>query len=160
MPDVLRFRGRIRRMKILPSLETRCKGAYKVWWSMIDRCTNPDSQSWKDYGGRGISVCDRWMIFENFVADMGNKPIGLSIDRIDNNGNYEKTNCRWATNKQQQVNRRVAKILTFNGQTKPASEWAKDYGMVYESLMTRLWRGWSIERALTTPVRKQCQRAS
>lgn len=126
--------------------------AYKSWDHMLDRCKNPKTTYWNEYGGRGIKVCERWMKFENFLADMGERPEGTSIDRINNNGNYEPENCRWATKKQQQQNRRVAHKLTHDGTTMTLSEWSRRAGLKTSTLSERLRRGMGIKDALTKSV--------
>lgn len=92
-------------------MTTKYHEIYSTWGSMIQRCTNPKRDSWHLYGGRGVKVCDRWREFENFALDMGPRPHGTSIDRIDPNGDYEPNNCRWATPKEQAANKRK-KIVT------------------------------------------------
>ena len=96
---------------------------YGVWQNMKNRCNNPNDKFFNDYGGRGIRVCKRWLKFENFLADMSEKPEGLSLDRIDNDGNYCKSNCRWTTIKIQQRNTRHNILFTIDGVTKCLSEW-------------------------------------
>ena len=129
----------------------------KTWNDMIQRCRNPNSKDYKNYGGRGIKVCERWHEFEGFYEDMGDKPDGMSLDRIDNDGDYRPSNCRWATAKTQCRNRRGNRMLTYDGQTKCASAWAEVVGTTPSALHMRLVRGWSVERALTTPSRAYSQ---
>lgn len=130
-----------------------------VWANMKTRCYNKNSNVWKGYGGRGITVCDRWLGadgFANFLADMGPRLSENSyLDRIDNDGNYEPSNCRWTTWKNQQRNRRTTRYLTYDGQTRCLAEWAEMYGIPSGLLWVRLERlNWSLEKALTTAPRK------
>lgn len=129
--------------------------AFRIWATMKQRCLNPDATSFKAYGGRGIKVCDRWLEFENFLVDMGEKPENMSIDRIDVNGNYEPSNCRWATAKTQSSNRRDNHILTAFGQSKSLAAFADEYKLGYNTLVRRITKGWEIERALLEPVKMQ-----
>ena len=124
--------------------------AYSVWESMKKRCMCESDKNYARYGGAGITICNRWLDFKNFHQDMGVRPPGAWIDRIDNSKGYEPGNCRWATPKEQQRNRTNNKIITFNGVSKPQSQWAEEYGIADNTLSRRLKRGWSVERALTT----------
>lgn len=102
---------------------------YKAWRAMTARCTIKSNASYANYGGRGIQVCERWKSFENFYADMGDRPVGMTIDRFpDKNGNYEPGNCRWATREQQDTNKRTNIYVTWNGKTMTYSQWAKELG--------------------------------
>jgi hypothetical protein len=122
--------------------------AYKRWVGMIQRCTNPRSQKWPDYGARGITVCARWSeSFENFVADMGECPPGGSLDRIDNDGPYSPENCRWATHEQQASNRRNNTTIVVRGEHMTIAQACKRYGVSQTVAGGRLRRGWSPERA-------------
>ena len=122
---------------------------------MLTRCNNKNDTRYQWYGGRGITVCDRWSKFENFLADMGERPEKMTLDRIDTNGNYCPENCRWATNKQQHRNKRSNRLLTHDGETKCVAEWAETVGISQGALASRIdVYGWSVEKALTTPVRK------
>ena len=132
---------------------------YKSWEAMIQRCSNASLKSYKNYGGRGISVCDEWTKFEKFYADMGIKPNGCSIDRIDVNGNYDQLNCRWSTMKQQNRNRRNNRLIEFNGETMCVNEWAESLGINKRTLLNRLTNGWEIKKALTHPVRQLTSKA-
>lgn len=127
---------------------------YGIWSNMIQRCGNVRHHSYKYYGGRGISVCERWLVYENFLSDMGRKPPRHSLDRIDNAGNYEPANCRWATQSEQIRNSSHAKYVTIDGRTKLITEWIHDLGLVQSTVNRRIKRGWSPEKALTAPTRK------
>ena len=125
---------------------------YYAWAGMIQRCENPKSKWYHRYGGRGIKVCKEWREdFLTFYADMGDKPEGLELDRIDNDGDYSKANCRWATRTEQIRNRITTKHLTFNGETLPLPEWAKKLGMSRKVLERRIRDEWTTEKALSTP---------
>jgi hypothetical protein len=124
------------------------------WRGFIRRCTDPKDDSFSYYGGRGISVCERWLnSYPAFLENMGRKPSPKhSLDRIDNDGNYEPGNCRWATKTQQMRNRRGRRVITFFGRPMPASEAAEMVGLKYDAFLLRLDRGWTEERALLTPL--------
>jgi len=126
---------------------------YKIWNGIKNRCLNIKSKEYKRYGMRGIKICDRWLKFENFWKDMENGyKTNLSIERINNNGNYCKENCKWATMKEQQNNRRSNTPITFNGLTLNLHQWAKKTGIKPNTIMERLKRGWTVKKALTRPV--------
>jgi len=101
---------------------------YRAWAAMIGRCTIKSHSSYRNYGGRGISVCERWRLYEQFREDMGNRPAGSTLDRINTNGNYELENCRWATKEQQDNNKRTSVFVTFEGRTMTYSQWARELG--------------------------------
>jgi len=125
---------------------------YNTWHGMLQRCNNKNYRFYKDYGGRGITVCEEWMKFENFYADMGDRPEGMSLDRIDNDGPYCKENCRWSTIDQQNNNRtNYCRFLMYRGEVRTASQWARAMGICLGTFWNRLKRGWSIEDALETP---------
>lgn len=129
---------------------------YYSWSDMIARCINLNDKYYKDYGGRGIKVCKRWLnSFENFLEDMGEVPKGLQIDRIDNNKGYYKDNCRWVTSKQNSRNRRNNRLITYDGKTQCLSTWAEEFNIDQHVFRGRIKLGWSMKEALTTPVRKK-----
>ncbi len=126
---------------------------HSSWNNMLERCRNPKNAQWKDYGGRGITVCDPWRDFSAFLADVGERPSDAhSLDRIDVNGHYEPGNVRWTDRLTQNNNRRDNRRLTYKGQTHTVSEWARIVGLTTSSLSQRLHTlHWSVSRALSTP---------
>ena len=133
---------------------------YQSWAGMIQRCHNPNSPSFGRYGARGIKVCDRWRErggSTNFLADMGPRPEGLTLDRIDNAGPYAPDNCKWSTVAEQNRNQRSNRMLTFKGKTQCLTDWANELGMQPDCLYGRMRNGWTVERALTTPTLKRSE---
>ncbi|MBB5508179.1 hypothetical protein [Paraburkholderia atlantica] len=126
--------------------------------AMMGRCLNPNDQAYDRYGGRGVTVCERWRKFENFLGDMGERPPGTSLDRIDVNGNYEPGNCRWATRNQQALNTRANKFIEFNGERLTHSEWCAKLGVKKTTFSRRVRKGWTIEKILTEPVARRNNR--
>ena len=126
---------------------------YHTWQSIIARCERPSHKSYKDYGGRGITVCESWRNFENFYADMGDRPIGKTIERIDNGKGYEPGNCEWQDAIHQARNRRSGRYLTAFGETKLLVEWEEDERCKVwrDTLSYRLETGWEVEEAISTP---------
>lgn len=127
---------------------------YHAWSAMRQRCLCETHPHFKDYGGRGIGICARWSDFANFLTDMGEKPKGCSLDRINNNGDYCPENCRWTSQKVQCRNRRSNKFVEFNGESLPIAEWAERTGIERKTLEQRL-RVWPVSRALTEPYIKR-----
>lgn len=133
---------------------------YAIWSGMIRRCHNPRSTRFEYYGGRGIEVCPEWredfMAFREWSLSNGYQD-DLSIDRKDNDEGYSPNNCRWATDGEQANNMSSNTLICFNGKTQNMKQWAAELGISYAALVSRFARGWSVERALTTPVR-ECKR--
>ncbi len=128
---------------------------YKVWSAMKHRCNNPNDESYHNYGGRGITYFHEWKEFEPFYewATKNGYEEGLTLERIDVNGNYEPDNCTWIPKSKQTSNRRVNKYITYKGETKIMKEWAKELGIDYHVIQSRITKlGWSVEKAFETPV--------
>lgn len=126
---------------------------WRTWASMNSRCNNRNDPSFGRYGGRGIKICERWCAFENFLSDMGERPVGKTIDRKDNDGDYTPDNCKWSTPSEQANNRRRNRILVVKGVAQTASNWAKATGISVNVVFNRIRAGWSDERVVSEPVR-------
>lgn len=130
---------------------------YSTWFAMIERCENPNKLHYDRYGGRGIKVCDEWHDFWKFVEwsdSVGGRPQGYTLDRIDNDGNYEPSNCRWADNHTQSNNKSSNTVIEYNGVSKTLSEWSEELSINLPTLSHRINRGWTVERAFTEKVSK------
>jgi len=125
---------------------------YKVWQAMRDRCENPKNRDFKNYGGRGITVCARWQEFSRFLADMGARPQGFDIDREDNDKGYEPGNCRWTSRQNNLNNRRDCNRVEWRGEVKTVAEWSAILDINEETLRYRINKGWPAEKAFTKPV--------
>jgi hypothetical protein len=120
---------------------------------MRRRCLSKTFSEYFRYGAKGINICTRWNSYENFLEDMGERPEGKTLDRIDNSGNYEPNNCRWATPKEQSNNRSTTRIIEYNDKKQSLKMWANELNLNYRTLLGRLGRGWSIEDTLTLPIK-------
>lgn len=125
---------------------------YNTWQGMLFRCENPAHRAFSRYGGRGIIVCRRWHDFKNFLADMGERPDGRTLDRINNDGNYEPGNCRWATPAEQAANKSNVRRVEWRGRWGTLAEHARYARLRYSTVRLRISRGWTLDESLTIPV--------
>ena len=131
---------------------------YRVWRGMFNRCYNQNQKSYKNYGAKGIRVCDEWHGkegFKNFIKDLGERPVGATIERINSRGNYEPSNCRWATRLEQANNKSNNRMITINGLTQTKSQWAKSHNINVSLFHFRVKNGMDPLEALTKPVAKR-----
>jgi hypothetical protein len=128
---------------------------YATWAAMRQRCNDPGHRYYHCYGGRGIRVCQKWNSFAAFLRDMGPRPKGYTLDRIDNDGNYTPGNCRWVTRKQNNRNRNNNRRITFAGRTETITAWEEITGIKYNTIAWRLARGWPVKKALTKAALKR-----
>ena len=123
---------------------------YRTWHGMKQRVTNPKANAANHYIERGITICDRWLDFKNFLADMGERPQGMTLERIDNDKGYEPGNCRWASQGEQMRNRRTNVFIEYKGKRQTVRDWSLELGIPFTTLRTRMQAGWSTERVLST----------
>jgi hypothetical protein len=130
-------------------LSKKHRSEYRSWKDMRMRCNNPNDSDYANYGERGISVCERWNSFSAFYDDLGSCPKGLTLDRIDVNGDYEPLNCQWATRGAQARNKRNNRLITINTETKTLQEWCRHFGVEHSKVRYRLNQGWPVEKAFS-----------
>ena len=128
---------------------------YMAWGNMLGRCNNPSKERYPRYGGRGIRVCSRWHVFANFLADMGVKPIGMMLERKNNDGNYCKKNCKWAPLSEQANNRSNNRPITWKGKTLNEIQWARKIGASPVAFRMRIHRGWPLQKVFEQPYRNR-----
>jgi hypothetical protein len=148
--------GCLQREYVVAKLTTHGMSGSKehmIYRGMKSRCENQNSSDYPNYGGRGIGICDRWQKLENFYADMGKCPKGMTLDRIDNDGDYKPGNCKWATRRQQANNKRNNRFIEYNGKRLTLAQWSRRAGISPAVIRSRIYRGWPIERALTEKIR-------
>ncbi len=136
--------------------ETGITATYRSWDGMIQRCTNENNKAYNNYGGRGIIVCKQWLKFNQFLIDMGEKPKGrYSLERVNNDGNYEPTNCKWILLSKQHNNKRTNFLITYKNKTQTLSQWANQLNMHRGTLRNRIVRSkWTIKKAFETPIKR------
>lgn len=141
---------RLERLRAATVTHGHSKGtlSYSTWANMIQRCDNPRSTDWQWYGGRGVKVCERWKDFALFLEDMGERPPGMTLDRVDVDGDYTPDNCRWASAVEQARNRRNSRLIEHEGETRTIAEWSELRSIPYHRLYQRIQRGWPAGRAL------------
>lgn len=134
---------------------------YSIWAAMLQRCKNPNDPAWQHYGGRGITVCSSWYAFETFFADMGEKPEGLSLDRVDNSLGYCKENCRWATATEQGRNKRSNRWITVGNKTQIMADWCREVGTTNAEIINLVKKGMTYAEAIERISRKKrCEAAA
>lgn len=126
--------------------------AYGIWLQLRGRCNNPKNRAYPNYGGRGIKVCERWSKFSNFLADMGQPPPSMTLERKNNDEGYSKENCIWADRTAQSRNKRGNRLVTLHGETLPLSAWVERMGLKYGTIHQRILNGWPPQDALTVPL--------
>lgn len=136
---------------------TRGSPAYRSWASMKSRCRDAKQGCYQKYGAKGITYCPEWESYDRFLADMGDRPLGTTLDRIDRSGNYKPGNCRWATPKEQAYNRSTTILLTIDGETKCVRDWGKEYNIDPSVIRYRRSQGWSDEDAVKAPRYSNCK---